>query len=123
MGWFLHFFQSSSPLFDVANPTDGSQLNMLLVQYAIFSLKKMKPDCETGTPNLKPACEQDFSQAPLFTQKIGTWLSSELGKVNAVRKRSGAPPQLHHCWYRLALSPLLTDKLLRKTTYMTETPI
>jgi len=28
---------------------------------------------------------------------MGTGLSSKLGKVKAVRKRNGAPPQLHHC--------------------------
>jgi len=44
-----------------------------------------------------------FQKLSLFTQQeMGTQLSSELVKVKAVRKRSGAPPQLQRRQYNLA---------------------
>jgi len=35
--------------------------------------------------------------------KMGAGLSSELGKVMAVRKRSGGPPESHPCQYKLLI--------------------
>ena len=43
-----------------------------------------------------------FINFPVFTsQGMSTRLSSELGKVKAVRERSGTPPQLHHIPHRV----------------------
>jgi len=48
---------------------------------------------------IERGCSSRFTQQVIWTQ-----LSSELGRVKAVSKKSGAPPQLHHCQYKLALS-------------------
>jgi len=53
-------------------------------------------------PGFKTTCKLDFLKT-LFTQQgMGTWLSSEPGKVKVVKNRNGTPPQLHCCRYKLA---------------------
>jgi len=48
-------------------------------------------------------CARNFANIPLVTyQGMGTWLSSELRKVKAVRKMI-ASLQLHRYWHKLAL--------------------
>jgi len=81
----------------------------------------MRCDCvaqalATGNegPELKTTCVRDFPK-PLYTQQaMSAWCTSELGKENTVRKRSGTPhftpllvqaslltlTSLHGCWLR-----------------------
>lgn len=65
----------------------------------------------TGTEGSKKTGAQDLSES-LFSNRrewVPEWLSSELGKVIAVRKGRGTPPQLHKHSYQLvyerSLSP------------------
>jgi len=47
---------------------------------------------------------QLFKKLRLFTLlEMNNQVSLELGKMKAVRKRNGTPPQLHRCRYKLAL--------------------
>jgi len=59
---------------------------------------------------LRVAAVEWFQRSPLGGEdavKMGTWLSSELGRVKAVKKRSGAPRRLYRCQYEVAFQQVI----------------